>query len=251
MVLSEVTQGTASLVTGLSTALGATRGFGGGRSASSRRATHVSADPGSLRLSRTTRGRIFVLPSRTEWPSSGGWPRGWSASGCLPVGLHLLLSWRSRHRRRRARTSVRRVVAVDYRASVPVARAASGAIAVRVYKGDQALGVTVRRGHAVVVLSYARELAASSGRSRPSNIAQSLTKQSLLLKQRMRPVTRRTLARTMRHPSQVTRDVRRRQLPTVTSHAVPTGEYQSDPPSLPADIRCSSTRAEPSVPTEP
>ena len=35
----------------------------------------------------------------------------------------------------------------------------------------------------------------------------------------------------------VTHELRPRQLPTVPSHAVPTGEYQSDPPSLPRDIR--------------
>src|SRR6266851_3469562 len=59
----------------------------------------------------------------------------------------------------------------------------------------------------------------------------------------MRPTTRRTLDSSKRHPSRVTRDLRRRQLPTVPSHAVPTGECQSDPPSLPRAIRCSKTRA--------
>src|SRR5256885_16328654 len=54
----------------------------------------------------------------------------------------------------------------------------------------------------------------------------------------MRPTTRRTLETSMRHRP-VTRDARARQLPTVPSHAVPTGEYQSDPPSLPRTIRCS------------
>jgi hypothetical protein len=45
----------------------------------------------------------------------------------------------------------------------------------------------------------------------------------------MRPTTGRTLEASMRHrPPPVTRDARRRQLPTVPSHAVPTGEYQSD-----------------------
>ena len=33
--------------------------------------------------------------------------------------------------------------------------------------------------------------------------------------------------------------------PTVPSHAVPTGEYQSDPASLPRDIRCLSPRRAP------
>jgi len=33
--------------------------------------------------------------------------------------------------------------------------------------------------------------------------------------------------------------------------AVPTGEYQSDPPSLPRAIRCSSARASPSTPAAP
>jgi hypothetical protein len=63
----------------------------------------------------------------------------------------------------------------------------------------------------------------------------------------MRPTTRRTLEASMRHRSPVTRDVRPRQLPTVTSHAVPTGECQSDPPSLPRAIRCSRPRANPST----
>ena len=49
----------------------------------------------------------------------------------------------------------------------------------------------------------------------------------------------------MRHRPPVTRDARPRQLPTVSSHAVPTGEYQSDPPSLPRDIRCFSPRGHP------
>ena len=40
-----------------------------------------------------------------------------------------------------------------------------------------------------------------------------------------------------------------RQLPTVTSHAVPTGECQSDPPSLLRTLRCSRPRGQPS--TEP
>src|SRR5712692_6272657 len=65
----------------------------------------------------------------------------------------------------------------------------------------------------------------------------------LAFEQRMRPTTRRTLEASMRHRPPVTRDARPRQLPTVTSHAVPTGEYQSDPPSLPEAIRCSNARA--------
>src|SRR6266545_4411999 len=67
----------------------------------------------------------------------------------------------------------------------------------------------------------------------------------LAFKQRMRPTTRRTLECSMRHRPPVTRELRRRQLPTVTSHAVPTGEYQSDPPSLPTAIRCSTSRGSP------
>jgi hypothetical protein len=49
----------------------------------------------------------------------------------------------------------------------------------------------------------------------------------------------------MRHRSPVTRDLRPRQLPTVTSHAVPTGECQSDPPSLLRALRCSRPRGQP------
>ena len=63
----------------------------------------------------------------------------------------------------------------------------------------------------------------------------------------MRPTTRRTLETTMRHRPPVTRDARPRQLPTVPSHAVPTGECQSDPPSLPRTVRCSRPRANPST----
>ena len=62
----------------------------------------------------------------------------------------------------------------------------------------------------------------------------------------MRPTTRRTLEASMRHRP-VTRDARPRQLPTAPSHAVPTGECQSDPPSLPRAIRCSRSRATPST----
>ena len=89
---------------------------------------------------------------------------------------------------------------------------------------------------------------ASSGRSRPSSHSGAPDHESLGLEQRMRPTTRRTLEASMRHLSQpVTRDARPRQLPTVTSHAVPTGECQSDPPSLPRTIRCSRPRATPST----
>src|SRR6058998_3484795 len=61
----------------------------------------------------------------------------------------------------------------------------------------------------------------------------------------MRPTTRRTLESSMRHRPPVTRELRRRQLPTVTSHAVPTGECQSDPPSLLRTLRCSRPRGKP------
>src|SRR5438477_3835811 len=61
----------------------------------------------------------------------------------------------------------------------------------------------------------------------------------------MRPTTRRTLVSSLRHRPSVTRDLRPRQLPTVTSHAVPTGECQSDPPSLLRAIRCSRPRGQP------
>src|SRR5207249_11967863 len=69
--------------------------------------------------------------------------------------------------------------------------------------------------------------------------------QLLGLEQRMRPTTRRTLAGSMRHPQRVTRDLRQRQLPTVPSHAVPTRECQSDPPSLLRTLRCSRPRGQP------
>jgi len=50
----------------------------------------------------------------------------------------------------------------------------------------------------------------------------------------------------MRHrPTPATRDARARQLPTVTSHAVPTRECQSDPPSPSRAIRCSQPRGQP------
>src|SRR5216683_934495 len=67
--------------------------------------------------------------------------------------------------------------------------------------------------------------------------------------QRLRPTTRRTLESSMRHRPPVTRDLRPRQLPTVPSHAVPTRECQSDPPSLPRTVRCSRPRASPSAQT--
>ena len=46
-------------------------------------------------------------------------------------------------------------------------------------------------------------------------------------------------------PHPVTRVLRPRQLPTVPSHAVPTRECQSDPPSLLRTIRCSRPRGQP------
>ncbi|MDP9277437.1 MAG: IS110 family transposase [Actinomycetota bacterium] len=87
---------------------------------------------------------------------------------------------------------------------------------------------------------------ASSGRSRPSNHSAAPEPKPLDLEQRMRPTTRRTLETSMRHRP-VTCDARPRQLPTVPSHAVPTGECQSDPPSLPRPIRCSRPRPTPST----
>src|SRR5579884_2712713 len=67
----------------------------------------------------------------------------------------------------------------------------------------------------------------------------------------MSPATRRTLEGSMRHRSPVTRDARPRQLPTVPSHAVPTRECQSDPPSLPRAIRCCRPRGQPPKPGPP
>jgi hypothetical protein len=50
------------------------------------------------------------------------------------------------------------VVAVDYRARVfPLAAPLGAARAVRVYESDQALGLTVRPGHTLVVLRYTEE----------------------------------------------------------------------------------------------
>jgi hypothetical protein len=64
----------------------------------------------------------------------------------------------------------------------------------------------------------------------------------------MCPTISRTLEASMRRrPEPATRDPRPRQLPTVPSHAVPTGECQSDPPSLPRVIRCSRPRAHRSI----
>ena len=63
----------------------------------------------------------------------------------------------------------------------------------------------------------------------------------------MRSTTRRTLDASMpRRQPPATRDARPRQLPTVPSHAVPTRECQSDPPSLPRAHRCSQPRGQPS-----
>ena len=89
---------------------------------------------------------------------------------------------------------------------------------------------------------------ASSGRSRPSNRSGAPEQPPASSSGCARPHGEPSTA-SMRHRPPVTRDPRPRQLPTVPSHAVPTGEYQSDPPSLPRAIRCSSTRARPS--TEP
>src|SRR6266498_2594734 len=61
----------------------------------------------------------------------------------------------------------------------------------------------------------------------------------------MRPTTRRTLEGSMRRRLPATRDLRRRQLPAVPSHAVPTRECQSDPPSLSRTVRCSRPRGQP------
>ena len=72
-----------------------------------------------------------------------------------------------------------------------------------------------------------------------------LINQPLDLEQRMRPTTQRTLESPMRHQHRVTRDLRQRQLPTVPSHAVPTRECQSDPPSLLRTQHCSRPRGQP------
>jgi transposase len=92
--------------------------------------------------------------------------------------------------------------------------------------------------------SPARESSpASSGRSRPSNRSETPERESF--EQRMRPTTRRTLEASLRHRPPVTRDPRPRQLPTVSSHPVPTRECQCDPPSLPRAIRRSRTTPKP------
>jgi hypothetical protein len=46
-------------------------------------------------------------------------------------------------------------------------------------------------------------------------------------------------------PPPMTRVFRQRQLPTDSSHAVPTRECQSDPPSLLRTVRCSRPRGQP------
>jgi hypothetical protein len=56
--------------------------------------------------------------------------------------------------------------------------------------------------------------------------------------------TRGTFANSVRHRP-VTRHARPRQLPMVPSHAFPTSEGQSDPPSLPLAFRCSRPRGQP------
>jgi Transposase len=99
-----------------------------------------------------------------------------------------------------------------------------------------------------IVVACARELARLRLGDRNRSTTQTkLSNPSLGLEQRMRPTTRRTLEASMRRRPPVTRDARPRQLPTVTSHAVPTGECQSDPPSLPRTIRCSRPRANPTT----
>jgi hypothetical protein len=82
--------------------------------------------------------------------STGCWPFAGGLLLCAGVVLALPES-ASAH----VRTSV---VAVDYRARVlPLHGRLRKAVAVRVYAGDLAPGLTVRRGHAVVVLGYAGE----------------------------------------------------------------------------------------------
>jgi hypothetical protein len=78
-----------------------------------------------------------------------------------------------------------------------------------------------------------------------ANTQEHLTIKPLDLQQRMRPTTRRTLQSSMRRRLPVTRDLRPRQLPTDTSHAVPTGAYQSNPPSLLRALRGSKPRGQP------
>jgi transposase len=88
-----------------------------------------------------------------------------------------------------------------------------------------------------IVVACARELAGFVWGSRPSNRSRA----------RERPGSCSASARPHGGPSRplaapaaATRDPRPRQLPTVPKHAVPTGECQSDPPSLPRAIRCST-----------
>ena len=97
-----------------------------------------------------------------------------------------------------------------------------------------------------IVVACARELAGFvwANRDRATTPTR-LTGKPLDLQQRMRPTTRRTLESSMRHRPPVTRDLRPRQLSTDTSHAVPTGERQSDPPSLLRALRCSRPRGQP------
>jgi transposase len=61
-------------------------------------------------------------------------------------------------------------------------------------------------------------------RNRPTTPLHLILTQPPDLQQRMRPTTRRTLEASTRHRPPVTRDPRPRQLPTVPTHAVPTGE---------------------------
>src|SRR5256886_6366806 len=98
-----------------------------------------------------------------------------------------------------------------------------------------------------IVVACARELAGFvwGNRHRATTPQHLKASKPLGPEQRMRPTTRRTLEASMRHPHRVTRDPRPRQLPTVPSHAVPTRECQSDPPSLPRTHRCSRPRGQP------
>jgi hypothetical protein len=103
-----------------------------------------------------------------------------------------------------------------------------------------------------IVVACARELAGFVVGDRDRPAAGELSGRPLVLEQRMRPTTRRTLEPTMRHrPRPATRELRPRQLPTDSSHAVPTGECQSDPPSLSWAVRCSRPRGDPSIQAGP
>jgi hypothetical protein len=103
--------------------------------------------------------------------------------------------------------------------------------------------------HQKIVVACARELAgfvraiASDQPLRPAARADED------LSSRCRPTSRRTLDTSMRPAPAVTRDPRPRQLPTVPSHAVPTGESESDAPSLPWAVRCSRPRGGPPQPS--